>query len=185
MRKIYGYCDMRKVSGIPYTIIYKSTDSNIIYFMEYCKVRNTKIYNQLNPNQNIKIPDIPATIINYEAKYRKYAKTSKIIESNKVIDAYNQMSKAKNVLIDFESRKEVKKTIIKKDDKPEEKVIQTKKQEMEAFKNSIKNYQKTELDLAAEKFERALKERNRYDAELRKNGYRVIKGRKNSGYERG
>lgn len=175
--------------------IYKSVDPQIIYFMEYCKVRNTMIYNQLNQNisilnklnipiipkviDNAKMPDIRQIVINPENKYSKYAKPSKKVETNEIVKAYNEMNKRKNTIINFEERKKERKKVLK-----EEKVVPTKKQEMKQFKDSIRNQVKTEYDIAFEKFEKALKEKKKYERESRKGSFRVVKGRKNLGYER-
>lgn len=55
-----------------------------------------------------------------------------------------------------------------KDDKPKETEIKTKRQEMEEFKESLKQKPKSDLDIAFEKFEEELAKKKEFDKSIHK-----------------
>lgn len=151
---------------------YISEDVNLIYFMEYCKVRNTITYNQLNPSTK-----------NNDLKYFRHT-TPNSLKTDKMLNAYN---KSKNEIIDFKKRRsKLKENVNKMENKQDKKVTVTKKDGAKQFKDSIKLPQKklSELDKAVIEFERALKERKEYEKELKEKGSREVKVRRNPGTER-
>lgn len=176
---------------------YSSTpNSNILYYMEYCKARNTRIYGQLN---NISSTSTQAQVINYQQR----SDTKQFNpNTNRIIEEYKR-SQANGDIIDYKRRrksieKQRTKNIIKFDRKKQTtqsrstsnqggKSAMSKKEEMRSFKSEIKKQaerERTPMDKVVDDFEKALREKREYDKSLRNNGYRVIKGNRYTGRDR-
>lgn len=152
---------------------YRSEDVKLIYFMEYCKVRNKRIYNQLNSNTNL--------------KYKKNTKPNDF-KINRMLNAYN---KSRCEIIDFAKERKKRELELSKKSSITKKINSnqntsktvkklntqvTKEKEMKQFKDSIKvkPQEISKLDKAVIEFEKALKERKKYEEELRRKGGREI-----------
>lgn len=120
-------------------------DVKEIYGMEASKIRNLKIYNKLKGENS-------DAAVEHKANHR--------LQVLKMMEAYNKSPKEK-----------IEQPTIKKDkEEIEIKEKQTKKQEMEEFRKSLKA--KQELDRAVEEFSRALVKKRLEEQKTRRPRYR-------------
>lgn len=165
---------------------YKSNDTNIIYLMEAAKVKNKRIYQQLNSNKDMQpksysIEHKNLSIEHYNKMLQAYNKTKTNAD---IINFENrrkiQSNKTTNDIIDFNQRKKLHETKIKKQ-KLQEQQILTKKQEMVEFKRTLREQTQSKdskLDKAINDFEIALKQKQEYDKQLTPSQYRAINRKK-------